>query len=336
MEKRTWPAFILFLLVSGSTVVMATPQSMLKLLSQGLNLATNFANMMATQGDPSGEIKIVNNNDLAGDQLVSIPEAGINSVLVRVGDSAVFTVRPGNYTVLSVNAGDHIKSSSYVSLPDNQICTITYQISPDVQRMLMESQAPGDASWMTMNEMRWEIKNGYNVNARGKDGLTPLMYAVLGSDPEKIIALLKAGADAKAEDNAELRAFDYAKDDERLQGTDAYRMLEQATPPRPAGYISQRDKNQELILDAAREYPEQITEDLEAGADINAHEADGTTALIRAANVNDHPEVIITLLKAGADAKAKDGEGKTALDYAKGNESLQGTDAYRMLEQASQ
>jgi hypothetical protein len=41
-------------------------------------------------------------------------------------------------------------------------------------------------------------------------------------------------------------------------------------------------------------------------------------------------------LKAGADAKAKDVWGKTAFDYAQRNLKLNGTDAYRKIEEASQ
>jgi TPR repeat protein len=104
---------------------------MLSLLSQGLNLATSFANIVATQSNPEGEIKIVNNNKFVGDQLVSIPEAGINNVLVRAGGSADFTVRPGNYTVHFATASDHYPlSQESVSLPDNQVFTITL-IQPD-------------------------------------------------------------------------------------------------------------------------------------------------------------------------------------------------------------
>jgi hypothetical protein len=40
-------------------------------------------------------------------------------------------------------------------------------------------------------------------------------------------------------------------------------------------------------------------------------------------------------LKEGANAKAKSNGGKTAFDYAKENDKLKGTDAFRQLEEAS-
>ena len=50
---------------------------------------------------------------------------------------------------------------------------------------------------------------------------------------------------------------------------------------------------------------------LQAGADVNAKDRDGNTALILAAAEN--PTVVSVLLKAGADVNAKDRDGNTAL-----------------------
>jgi ankyrin repeat protein len=75
---------------------------------------------------------------------------------------------------------------------------------------------------------------------------------------------------------------------------------------------------------------------LKAGADIEARDNYGRTALMWAARHNENPEVIMTLLKAGANAKAKDSKEKTAFDYAKANKMLKGTDALRQLQEASQ
>jgi hypothetical protein len=54
------------------------------------------------------------------------------------------------------------------------------------------------------------------------------MYAA-GSDPnpEVIITLLRAGADGKAKDTVGKTAFDYAQDNEKLRGTDAYWKLKE-------------------------------------------------------------------------------------------------------------
>jgi ankyrin repeat protein len=44
-----------------------------------------------------------------------------------------------------------------------------------------------------------------------------------------ITTLLRAGADAKAKDNYGKTAFDYAQNNEKLKGTDAYRQLQEAS-----------------------------------------------------------------------------------------------------------
>ncbi len=55
------------------------------------------------------------------------------------------------------------------------------------------------------------------------------MYAAAFSyNPEMIMALLKAGADAKAKDNAGKTAFDHAQANEKLKCTDAYWKLHKA------------------------------------------------------------------------------------------------------------
>ena len=56
---------------------------------------------------------------------------------------------------------------------------------------------------------------------------------------------------------------------------------------------------------------------LKAGADVNAKNTKGVTALHFAAGNNPSPAVLEVLLKAGADENAKDNEGNTPLDVAK-------------------
>ena len=72
-----------------------------------------------------------------------------------------------------------------------------------------------------------------------------------------------------------------------------------------------------------------------AGAALDGRDYNGWTPLMFAASKTENPKVIIRLLKAGADEKAKTKKGYTALDYAKVNETLEGTDALKKLEEAS-
>ena len=67
------------------------------------------------------------------------------------------------------------------------------------------------------------IKAKADVNARNKDGVTPLMLAAgFNSNPAVIEALIKAKADVNARDKAGKTAFDYAEDNPKIKGTTVY------------------------------------------------------------------------------------------------------------------
>jgi hypothetical protein len=66
----------------------------------------------------------------------------------------------------------------------------------------------------------------------------------------------------------------------------------------------------------SNEDPEVISVLAEAGAEIDAPDNDGRTPLMYAAQGNANPEMVSALLKAGADINAKDNDGRTALDLA--------------------
>ena len=67
------------------------------------------------------------------------------------------------------------------------------------------------------------IKAQADVNARHKDGFTPLMAAAGGnSNPAVIEALIKAKANVNARDISDKTAFDYAEDNPEIKGTPAY------------------------------------------------------------------------------------------------------------------
>ncbi len=70
------------------------------------------------------------------------------------------------------------------------------------------------------------VKAGADVNARDRDGLTPLHTAAWFIDnPAVISALLNAGADPNAKDKGGRTPWDYAQYNKAIKGTDAYRLL---------------------------------------------------------------------------------------------------------------
>jgi hypothetical protein len=72
----------------------------------------------------------------------------------------------------------------------------------------------------------------------------------------------------------------------------------------------------DLMLAAADGNLTRLSELIQAGADVNARSAIGTTALMYAAR-NNHPECISALLAAGADRTAATDSGSTALSFAR-------------------
>jgi hypothetical protein len=81
--------------------------------------------------------------------------------------------------------------------------------------------------------------------------------------------------------------------------------------------------------------PQAVKRAIEGGADINAEDGDGRTALMLAASNNANPEVTALLLKNGADTQIKDNDGKRAIDFARENEDFRSMEALRQLQEAS-
>ena len=74
---------------------------------------------------------------------------------------------------------------------------------------------------------------------------------------------------------------------------------------------------------------------LEQGANVEAKDEDGVTALMRVARDNFHPAVLHVLLNAGADADARDKEGRRAIDFLSWRRTMRGTNAMKRLDAAT-
>ena len=79
--------------------------------------------------------------------------------------------------------------------------------------------------------------------------------------------------------------------------------------------FSQSHLNQDLLKMAKEGQDALVRTLLDAGADINARDEDGRTALMLAA-MEGHLDTVAALLDAGADVEARDNDGKTAQDLA--------------------
>ena len=72
------------------------------------------------------------------------------------------------------------------------------------------------------------LQAGADLEVRDRSGYTPLHWAARSGGGEAVAALIAADADPNARDNAGKLPVDYARDNEKLKGTDAYWKLNDA------------------------------------------------------------------------------------------------------------
>ncbi len=77
-----------------------------------------------------------------------------------------------------------------------------------------------------------------------------------------------------------------------------------------------------------------VIEAIKAGANVNAKDNNGVTALMMA-TAEGQVGIVNALISAGTDVRHRDNDGKTALDYARENDKFRGTDVLKRLEELS-
>lgn len=132
-----------------------------------------------------------------------------------------------------------------------------------------------------VKDIKTLLDQGADIHTQNEWGLTPIMLASQYNPSVNVLkALLDAGAD-----------------------------IQEAEP-------KYRSNALHLAADKSSS-PKVIAELLKAGADLNARNYLGETALIMAVNSNPETRVISELIKAGADINARDYQGHSVLEYAK-------------------
>ena len=138
-------------------------------------------------------------------------------------------------------------------------------------KRLIEAAANGD-----LDEVMELVEKGADVNARDKDGWTPLHHAAANGHLDIVKFLVENGADVDAEAN------------------------DGSTPLHVAAFFGHLDVVKFLVKN---------------GAYVNAMDNDGQTPLHVAA-ANGHLNIVKFLVRHGADANAKDRDGSTPLHVA--------------------
>lgn len=125
------------------------------------------------------------------------------------------------------------------------------------------------------------LKNGHNVNNRGREGLTPLMWAVFNKNYYIVKLLLEKGANPNIKDKKGQTAL---------------------------MYLIQNDNNVDTLISLL----------LQKGAEINAKNISGTTALIIALDLN-KSDAAKSLIEKGADVSIVNELGDSPLNIATKN-----------------
>lgn len=160
-----------------------------------------------------------------------------------------------------------------------------------------------------LGEARAQLEEFTRSNAANGDG-----WLMLGD-------VLRALNDTAGAEAARARAAQVAPDYARLPRPVLAKQFTPSeantTAPKALGGPS-REERQPLVEAASQGRTTEVQTLLAGGADANASDKNGGTALMMA-SAKGHTETVKALLKAGADANAKDQFGQTALMYAAGH-----------------
>jgi len=154
--------------------------------------------------------------------------------------------------------------------------------------------------------VRLLLEKGADPNASQEDGTTALIYAAIGGSAEQVNLLLDKGANVNARKDDGWSALDFAISQSR-------REVAQLLLKRGAKTDEVSNKVVPLVLAASGFDVGMVKLLLDNGANINAKDSKGNTALRNASGGNERIEIVKLLLERGADINATNNDGRTAL-----------------------
>ena len=150
------------------------------------------------------------------------------------------------------------------------------------------------------------IAAGADVNAKDRDSRTPLHLATERGDIEMVKALISAGADVNAKDRDSRTPLHPATERGDIEMVKA--LISAGTD------VKQGHLQIPLLTASERGDIEMVKALISAGADVNTRNCHGLTPLLAACH-RDHNEIAEALIAAGANVSEKDRNGNTAHDY---------------------
>jgi ankyrin repeat protein len=161
-----------------------------------------------------------------------------------------------------------------------------------------------------------------DINTKDKNGMTALMHAVRSQHKEAdVVALLNAGADVNAQDDNGMSALMFAviANKKCFSLAIIHNLIAGGADVNAKNHIDETSLWQAISKQkASSNRIEAVDALIEAGAEVNeacASDYDLTPLILTAVMGND--DVCERIISAGADVNAQDGNGDTALIYAR-------------------
>ena len=143
------------------------------------------------------------------------------------------------------------------------------------------------------------VAGGVDPNARGDQGVTPLLWATHIGNTAGMAALMRAGADPTLGDDRTRTPLSMAIDGPEENGPeDAKRLKALIENGAPVNFV---DRDETLLMRATlMKHPDQVQYLIQAGADVNWQDSAGNTALFNA-GLPEAWQCALLLLEAGVD-----------------------------------